>query len=74
MLLLVIVVVLAYRMFRRWRSRRKPAQTKQIKGGQMVRCHQCGLFVPESEAVRSDKRVYCSEAHRRLDQQDSVAK
>ena len=32
----------------------------------MVRCAQCGVYLPESDGVAADGRVYCSEAHRQL--------
>lgn len=28
------------------------------------RCDRCGVYVPESEAVRANGRVYCSPEHR----------
>lgn len=38
-----------------------PARLKQQ--GVMVRCAHCGVHVPQFEAYRSDKRMYCSREH-----------
>ncbi|MFM7802302.1 MAG: PP0621 family protein, partial [Limnohabitans sp.] len=32
----------------------------------MVRCAQCGLHLPQNEAIASNRAVYCSDAHREL--------
>ena len=37
----------------------------------MVRCAHCGLNLPMQEAIREGERYYCSEEHRRLDQNDA---
>jgi uncharacterized protein len=56
--------------FRLWRAgqRRDSGRTSSPDGTgeSMVRCEQCGLNVPQSEAVADAGRWYCSEAHRRL--------
>lgn len=40
----------------------------QIKNGEpMLCCAQCGIYFPESEAIRGDAvTVYCCDEHRRL--------
>lgn len=42
-------------------SRPNPTST------QMVRCHVCGLHVPQHEAVLAQGRYYCCDDHRRRD-------
>jgi len=34
--------------------------------GELVRCEQCGLYLPRAEAHERDDRRYCSEEHARL--------
>ncbi len=34
--------------------------------GELVRCEQCGLYLPRAEAHEKDGRRYCSEEHARL--------
>lgn len=36
------------------------------KEEQVVPCAHCGVHVPESAAVRSGDRLFCSDEHRRL--------
>jgi uncharacterized protein len=73
LLLIIVVAVLAYRMLRGWLSKRKPPPKRALKGGHMVACDHCGVFVPETEAVRSGQRFYCTEAHRRLHDDQGAA-
>jgi uncharacterized protein len=44
---------------------RPPARSQQPESAEkMLECAECGVRFPESEAVRADDRVFCSEAHR----------
>ena len=74
LLLLIAVAVLVYRMFRIWLDKRKAAPGKDVRGGHMVPCKHCGLFIPEAESIRDGDRYYCSEAHRQLENQDKANK
>ncbi|MCG6887627.1 MAG: hypothetical protein LJE74_10485 [Proteobacteria bacterium] len=67
--IIVILAVLAYRLIKRWlanQSRNSGAAGKD-KIGQMVRCHHCGLHIPQDEALRADNHWYCNQEHRKLD-------
>jgi uncharacterized protein len=44
-------------------KQRRPPSSKETKTGTMVRCAICGVHLPESEAISSSGRHYCSEAH-----------
>jgi uncharacterized protein len=48
------------------RQQRKPAQpsTKKSSPQVMVPCAHCGTHVPENDAVRGSRGMYCSAAHR----------
>ena len=61
-LLLAFLVYLAVRGFSR------PAGKKPPKGGseRMVHCEHCGLYLPESEAIRVEGRNFCSPEHQRI--------
>lgn len=65
LLLLIALGALLYRFWKRWRARqpgrRKPATLDQ---GRMLACAQCGMYVPEQDAVRDSEQVYCCAAHR----------
>ncbi|SEP60851.1 uncharacterized protein SAMN05421693_10219 [Ectothiorhodospira magna] len=34
--------------------------------GKMLRCHYCGLHIPEEESLQAEGRPFCSDAHRDL--------
>jgi uncharacterized protein len=62
LVILVIVVVLALMFGRRRPSApRKRASSADAEG--MVRCAQCGIHLPRSEALLRSGRTYCSTAH-----------
>jgi uncharacterized protein len=67
-IILVLVIALIVKLARDWLTAR-PAEKRRIPphdAGRMVRCEQCGLYVPENEAVKDDDGLtFCSEAHRR---------
>jgi uncharacterized protein len=44
-------------------KQRRPPSPKETKTGNMVRCALCGVHLPESEAIFSSGRHYCSETH-----------
>ncbi len=45
---------------------RRPAQRPQpmVNGESMVRCEECGVHVPKSEALIYRDKYYCCEEHR----------
>ncbi|RMG28894.1 MAG: hypothetical protein D6721_07520 [Gammaproteobacteria bacterium] len=68
LLTLLALAWLAYLVWIRLRGLRRPptASRRTPAGGHMVRCRRCGLFVPETEAVRDARgETYCSVEHRR---------
>ena len=67
LLMFFIVMVIAFQ----WRQSRKPKVHKAARrsappagASTMVPCAQCGLHVPEADAVHGKKALYCSAAHR----------
>jgi uncharacterized protein len=48
------------------RQQRKPDQPSSLKSGTqvMVPCAHCGTHVPEDDAIRGARGLYCSAAHR----------
>ncbi len=43
---------------------RKPAALRSSE--QMVRCEQCGVHLPVSEAIRTGSHIWCSQEHAKL--------
>jgi uncharacterized protein len=63
-LVFVAVVYFVVRgMMRRSRDRTRPRVPPPER---MVPCSHCGLNLPQSEALESRGRFYCSDEHRRL--------
>lgn len=72
-LLVVVVVFVAiwlWRKNRRDELRARPVPPRNAAPPAvaaplaMTRCAQCGMHLPESDAVRGQRGVYCSAAHR----------
>ncbi len=39
---------------------------KTVKSDKMVACRQCGLHIPQDEAIISQGKAFCSDEHARL--------
>jgi uncharacterized protein len=65
-LILIAIVILAFRRLKRLSSR--PQTEKKTTTGHMVQCATCGLYLPEQEAIRHQGKFYCSQTHRDEDQ------
>jgi len=62
---LVIIIVLALIVMivkRLWQKPRPPANPGR-QPGKMVQCANCGIYIPEQEALSRGDRFYCSQAH-----------
>ncbi len=40
-----------------------PARNRPSGGVTMLRCAQCGIYVPADEAIEANGRVFCSREH-----------
>jgi len=56
---LVLIVIIAKRL---WQKPQAAARRKQ-KNERMVQCANCGIYIPEQEALQRDRHHYCSQAH-----------
>ncbi|GKT24007.1 PP0621 family protein [Acidovorax sp. SUPP3334] len=64
-LVLLVVLVIAFGV---WRSRRAvppPAATRPALPQAMVSCARCGVHIPRSEALSDGGPSYCSPEHQR---------
>jgi uncharacterized protein len=68
LLVLVLVVLVAYAFVKALavKSRAPGARPRPHAGERMVPCSQCGINLPESEALADGGRYFCSDEHRRL--------
>jgi len=58
-IVLALIVIIAKRLLQKPQT---PARRNQ-KNGHMVQCANCGIYVPEQEALQRSGRYYCSQAH-----------
>lgn len=63
-LLLVWVIVWAVKRGRTPRQPQDPAKSAASTPSEMVSCAQCGLHLPQEEAVLGQQGLYCSTEHR----------
>lgn len=70
LLLFVLILIAIYLVRRSLRpSTPTPRDTAAAGAGKverMVACAQCGLHVPEGEALEADGQHFCCEAHQRI--------
>ncbi len=72
LLLLLVLAWLAWRVYKRWQTQRlslpktqKPGQPPASSSEDMVRCRQCQVFFPASQAIYAQGDSFCCEAHRK---------
>ena len=56
---LVLIVIIAKRL---WQKPQATTRRKQ-KNERMVQCANCGIYIPEQEALQRAGHHYCSQAH-----------
>jgi uncharacterized protein len=62
-LLIIIALIIIYMIVKRlWQKPRPPAPSGQ-QSGKIVQCANCGVYIPEQEALTRGERRYCSQAH-----------
>ena len=64
---IAVIFWLLYRLILTLLSKAKRPTTQQEQPSSddtMVRCEQCGLHIPEREAIMKDGKTYCCEEHR----------
>ena len=65
LLALILLAILYYRWRRMRLVEKKPQASDDQKPVRTVRCAQCGLVLPEKEAVRMNGEPFCSTKHAR---------
>ena len=66
LLKLVVVLLLGWglvNLFKRIRNPNNNNQSNSDSGQVVVACSACDTHIPESEAIRKNGKVYCSEEH-----------
>lgn len=63
LLLLIIGVWLILSILNRARRQAPPSDTPREQGEAMIRCAECGVYVPRSTSVLSAGQYYCCTEH-----------
>ena len=64
-IILVAIIWLVYRLIKQWRAQTHSLKkNKQEKIETVVKCDQCGIHIPENEAIADNTGTFCSKAHR----------
>jgi uncharacterized protein len=66
LLLLILVIVAAWWLAKGFRRKDADTGASETAPEQMVNCGHCGLYLPQSEAIRDGNRFFCCAEHRRL--------
>jgi len=66
LLLLILVIVAAWWLAKGFRRKDAAGNASEAAPEQMVNCSHCGLYLPQSEAIREGDRFFCCAEHRRL--------
>ena len=66
LLLLILVIVAAWWLAKGFRRKDAAGNASEAAPEQMVNCGHCGLYLPQSEAIREGDRFFCCAEHRRL--------
>jgi uncharacterized protein len=70
-ILLVLGLLLAYWILKSYKRKvERRADKPAAIGEDMVRCAQCGVHLPRSESLTSEKSFYCSADHRQAHQRN----
>ncbi|MFV3090633.1 PP0621 family protein [Pseudomonas sp. GW6] len=59
----VAVIFAAIWIWRRFISKAKPTRPTEGAAAPMVRCENCGVHIPKTQALSQDQRWYCSQKH-----------
>ncbi len=65
LLFLFVVIAVVYWLLKSYRKQSAKQDVPAASSEDMVRCAQCGVHLPKSEARLSDGKFFCGEAHRR---------
>jgi uncharacterized protein len=57
---LALIVMVVKRL---WLKGQQPPRNNELTG-KMVQCANCGIFIPQQEALEQDGRYFCSRKHR----------
>ena len=66
LLLLILAVLAVWWLAKGFRRKDAARDAPEAAAEKMVTCGHCGLYLPQSEAIREGDRFFCCAEHRRL--------
>ena len=66
LLLLIFAIAALWWLAKGFRRKDGAAGAPEAAPEQMVHCEHCGIYLPQSEAIREGERFFCCAEHRRL--------
>lgn len=66
LLLLILAIVAVWWLAKGFRRKGAAKDAPEDAPEKMVNCGHCGLYLPQSEAIREGDRFFCCAEHRRL--------
>lgn len=65
LLTLILVIVAVWSLAKGFRRKDTSRHAPEAAPEQMVNCHYCGLYLPQSEALAEAGKFFCCAEHRR---------
>lgn len=65
-LLLIFAIAALWWLAKGFRRKDRAGDAPEAAPEQMVHCEHCGIYLPQSEAIREGGRFFCCAEHRRL--------
>lgn len=65
LIFIALIVLAVWWLVRRIKAgaRQTTPGPRQSSRGRVLPCSQCGVYVPEQDAIRAGERVFCSSGH-----------
>ena len=63
LIIIAALIGLALTIFRRFKTKKQEKPAHKIENQNMVKCHHCGLHLPEPDAIKHGEHFYCSKEH-----------
>ena len=60
-----LAIWLLYKFYTIYKARLAAMDSQEVKGGNMVKCSECGAYTPESKSIESGAHHFCCESHQR---------
>lgn len=60
-----LAIWLLYKFYMAYKSRIRALDNNPVDGGSIVKCSQCGEYLPKSKSITSGAQHFCCSAHQK---------